>query len=618
MPNVANALMQVFSLDLRALAVMRMAMATTLLLDLAIRSTDLSAWLSDGGVLPRHVLLDDASPWRFSFHLANGSTLWAAFLSGTAAIFAVMLLIGWRTRLATVVSFLLLMSLHNRNPMVLQGGDNLLLLMLFWSMLLPLGARFSVDCALARQQLVPNRYVSFATAGILLQAMSVYFFSAFLKSAPEWLPDGTAIYYALQLDMFATPIAHLWRDELWLSRPLSIYVWFLELVGPVLMFTPVFRLPVRTIVALCFVTLEVAFIFNLRIGLFPLISLTSLVLFFQTEIWDAIERWSKSSKGGGLTLYYDRGCEFCEKTCHLLKTFLLLRDAEIAPAQSVPEIGALLEKEFSWVVTDRDGGRYTRSEALAVTFSHSPWGRLVAPLIRSAPSIGDRVYHWIGNRRGAFGAFFARALPWRESVWRPGTLAQVVAAFFIVYIGWWNLTTVRDWNPFPGARVEALDGLRARFPASLLTLRDALRLDQKWNMFAPSPRTVDGWLVLPGLLENGQLVDAKNGTSGPPSFEKPESFYATQFGNYRWRKYFVRLTLERFTERRRYYGRWLCRQWNASAAGDARLRAFNIYFVVERTPPPGKPFTVSRRKLWRHFCFELVDDDPVERAIGHS
>ena len=103
---------------------------------------------------------------------------------------------------ALVISLVMLISLHNRAPLVLQGGDNLLLLVLFWMCFLPIGQRYSIDAALVdpRQPAsrpVPNAYLSVATVAILLQAMAVYFFSAFLKSGDEWYPDGTAIYYAL-------------------------------------------------------------------------------------------------------------------------------------------------------------------------------------------------------------------------------------------------------------------------------------------------------------------------------------------------------------------------------------------------------------------------------------
>ena len=74
-----------------------------------------------------------------------------------------------------------------------------------------------------------NTHLSVATAAILLQAMAVYFFSAWLKTGAEWQVDGTAIYYTLHLDDLNTWIAQQWRDWHHLTVPLTYYVWWLEL-----------------------------------------------------------------------------------------------------------------------------------------------------------------------------------------------------------------------------------------------------------------------------------------------------------------------------------------------------------------------------------------------------
>ena len=179
--------LSVFSIDLRSFAFFRILLGCLLIADLLIRGGDLSVWLSDSGVFPRNFVIDWAGDGRWSLYFISGSWVWALFLNIVAAFSAMALLLGYRTRIATLFSFVLLVSLHNRAPLVLQGGDNLLLLMVFWSIFLPLGARFSMDAARVhpdQQQAFSaqtNQYCSVATAAILLQAMAVYFFSDFLK-----------------------------------------------------------------------------------------------------------------------------------------------------------------------------------------------------------------------------------------------------------------------------------------------------------------------------------------------------------------------------------------------------------------------------------------------------
>jgi hypothetical protein len=63
-----------FTLDLRGLALLRIAVAAVVLVDLAIRSSDLEAHYANLGVLPLPVLYELWSPYQFSLHAISG--LW--------------------------------------------------------------------------------------------------------------------------------------------------------------------------------------------------------------------------------------------------------------------------------------------------------------------------------------------------------------------------------------------------------------------------------------------------------------------------------------------------------------------------------------------------------------
>ena len=132
-----------FGLDLRALALFRILLGVILLVDLAARAGDIGVFYADSGVLPRVDLLDrvdtGATPWSVSLHMISGLPGVQVALFAVAAFCAFCLLIGHRTRLFTVLSWLLLLSLHNRNPAVLNAGDVLFRMLLFWSMFLPSG-----------------------------------------------------------------------------------------------------------------------------------------------------------------------------------------------------------------------------------------------------------------------------------------------------------------------------------------------------------------------------------------------------------------------------------------------------------------------------------------------
>ena len=139
-------LTDVLGLDVRSLAVFRVGLGLLLLTDVLTRVQHLDAHYTDAGVLPLSVLL--RQQWNngwWSLHALSGDAGLQWLLFGLAAVFAVQLVLGWRTRVAHVASWVLLASAQARNPLVLQGGDDLLRLVTFWSMFLPLGATWSLD-----------------------------------------------------------------------------------------------------------------------------------------------------------------------------------------------------------------------------------------------------------------------------------------------------------------------------------------------------------------------------------------------------------------------------------------------------------------------------------------
>ena len=135
-----------FAIDPRSLALFRIAMGLLLLADLAIRATDLNAMYTDDGMFSRAEICRRATTiWNWSFHFASGSWGFQATLFGLAAGLALALVVGFETRLATVGSWLMLLSLHHRVPPILSGAEILLRMLLFWAMFLPLGRVWSVD-----------------------------------------------------------------------------------------------------------------------------------------------------------------------------------------------------------------------------------------------------------------------------------------------------------------------------------------------------------------------------------------------------------------------------------------------------------------------------------------
>lgn len=290
MDHLVNYFRKIFTVDLRALALMRIGIGFILLLDLFIRATDLKAHYSNEGVLPLHVLFKyNWNPWHISLHTISGAWQIQAILFAVAATFALFVLIGYKTRLSTIVSWVLLFSLQNRNPLILQGGDDLLRMTLFWCMFLPWGKYYSVDTFLPSIKATTKTYFSAATAGFILQILSVYFFSALLKSSPEWRTEGTAIYYALSLDQIVFPIGKMIYNYPLFLKYTTLVVFYVELLVPLLIFIPWFNKQFRIAVILILTGLHIGISSTLFVGLFFMIGIVTLMGFYPSSWMDNLD-----------------------------------------------------------------------------------------------------------------------------------------------------------------------------------------------------------------------------------------------------------------------------------------------------------------------------------------
>jgi len=109
-------------------------------------------------------------------------------------IAAFMLMIGWQSRLAATITWLVWVSLWNRNPLLLDGDDAILKLMCFYLMLSSCGNCWSVDACL---QIKPQQVSVWPLRLIQFQIALIYFVSGWVKfHSPEWL-DGTIMQYVL-------------------------------------------------------------------------------------------------------------------------------------------------------------------------------------------------------------------------------------------------------------------------------------------------------------------------------------------------------------------------------------------------------------------------------------
>ena len=466
---------RLLGIDVRSLALFRLSLGVILLVDLASRARLLTTNYTDAGAHPRTALASYTVEGTLpSLHALAGSARAEIALFVAAAVAAALLALGWRTRLATFVSWLLLDSLQQRNLMVLDGGDHLLRFLLFWSIFLPLGAWGSLDAR--RKGPPPSPTVcSPASTALLLQVAGMFFITGLLKTGPEW-SDGTAISYAIARKWWILPFGEWLLAHPPLPRLLTPAVRVVEMLAPLLLFSPVATAALRGLGILALWGLLAGLGLGLWLNLFPFIAGAGLLPFLPPVAWDWLARRS---------------------------AFLRVRAGVSAPPG--------------------------------------------------------------GARRAAVATVHALVLV---------LLALVV---------WVNVRSVSPSVPWPPA---------------LARLTAFLHLDQRWTMYAPSPRHIDASFEHHGRLANGAAVDLDRASGGPGWVEVQRAWQ-----DYRFMYFLQKLAAPRWSEPLAAYEQWLCRQWNDGKSGGARLDTIDIVLVIEPIAVGDEPKQpIERRPMGSTLC----------------
>ena len=474
---------ELFGIDLRSLALFRVCLGLIILVDLLTRLPDLNAFYTDAGLLPRAALVS-GQPQLISAHLMNGTVFFQAALFLLQGVCAVGLLVGYRTRLMTWLSWFLMFSLHWRFHSILGGGDEYLRFLLFWCLFLPLGARWSVDRALdGSAAKTPMLLCTWGTAAILVQNALVYVMAAAYKLRdPVWM-GGNGLYYALNIFNYARAnVADALLQFPDFLRFVTRAVIGFEFLGPCLLLFPVWTKRIRTVAVLLFFGLHLAFFACFYLKNFPWVSMAALLLFLPSWFWENI-------------------------------TWRLPRP----------------------------------SEGVAGAFR-----RLTAHLVRRPVAV------------------------------RPSAFSELSAIFFLSCVVYWNVGNF----------------FKVAIPLPLRQGCAVTALAQTWSLFTP-PSKRSGWLVVPGRLKNGTLVDLYR-DGAPLSWEQPSLALVNK--NARWQ----RLIMVDFVFKRNkrfwpYYANYFCRSWNASHNGPKRLESLELV-MMERTMALDGPGAYQKRVLLRRQC----------------
>ncbi len=282
------------------------------------------------------------------FTLLPQSDAWVLAFFWVFLLCAVLLTIGFETRLASVATFLCLASIQQRNLYIINSGDQLLRVIGFFLMFAPAGAALSVDRLIRIWRGVegpePQPRMPWARRMIQFQLALVYFATFVLKmEGPDWR-DGTALYYVLHLDQFRRfplpsfvlhPLAV--RLETWMTLAIEfsmgVLVWF-----------PKIRYAVLAFGVLLHLTIE----YSMNIALFEWIMLATYVTFIDARDLQRAWKWVRAAMAPLLpdpvALVYDGSVPKLVRTANLLRALDIFGRLQMTDLQNAGAVSGVPAK----------------------------------------------------------------------------------------------------------------------------------------------------------------------------------------------------------------------------------------------------------------------------------
>ena len=293
-------LFKLFAIDVRALAVLRMAVGLLVLGELFNALGTYSFFYGEHGFLtiPMNQVFCPPGQGFWSLHWIFDAPWWVTTLMILTGVSAIGLVVGWRTRELTLITLVLFWSLNVRNPLVTTAGHVLLRMVLVWMIFLPMNAVWSLDARI-RKSAVPEggKVFSIATVALMIQIAMMYFFSGIAKWNEVWM-RGEALEIALNLDLYVKPLGHWLAQFPMVTRTFTLVTVIMELTGPLLLFLPFGNRWLRAWFLLAFCLMHVGIWLTMSIGIFSLVAISCWIVFLPGEFWN---RFDKRTNGRELT-----------------------------------------------------------------------------------------------------------------------------------------------------------------------------------------------------------------------------------------------------------------------------------------------------------------------------
>ena len=619
-------ILEPFRLSFVSLAILRMGLGIVQIVDTWWRIPYINDFYTDTSILPRDALVQlTGGQHTFSILNASGNYYVQLAFAVITIVIAILLLVGYKTRMMTILSFIMIISYDARNPMISSGADLLIRMTTLWAMFLPLNKVYSMDRLLGyTKELTPEEYkngvLTPATIALTLQICIVYFSTVYHKSQPVWRESFLATYYALSLEDFRLPLGTLVYPYYNLLKGFTVMTIVFEFMAPLLILNPLYNRYTRLLGVFMICSLHMGFGNMLMVGIFPYIGIASALALIPHKTYTYIDSWIRNiySNKPVLNVYYDDDCGICTYYVRALKMFKMPYNTVFIPLHKNMDVLNISLKEDSWIAMYSDSDTYfTKVDVLKNVLYRSPITFFIAPILAFPPIryIGNVIYKLFAKYRKAICKIPNKDIDMPSEAHKGlfnNILYSMIGALLLFNTGMFVNWVGYELRPDMFVRQPWMHNY-ARW----------MRLDQAWNMFSPPP-TADGWITIEGTLNDGTKVDVWRYFWDTE--QDPYSWSSVLYGReravnteytgirpsvpmnktmleVRWHKYLRNLLDSAHESHRLYFGRYLCRTWNNEHTdNDKKLATFTIYFMQETTKPDyvfesAKPITISN-----HIC----------------
>lgn len=226
--------------------------------------------------------------WTLFTLVLGTPTIWVMW--GVGLLAAVALTIGFHTRVAALVVFVVMMSVTRSAPLAFNAGDALLRIVSFYVLLMPAGSAASVDRWRADRENVwtfPLR-APWALRLAQIQLSVIYISTVWEKTGGAHWRDGTAVSYAVRIgEVSRIPVPSFVTDSLLLAQLATYGTLAGELAVGVLVWNRTARPYVLAIGVLLHLSIEL----TLAVGFFSITIVTLYLAFLPPHRAEQVLTW---------------------------------------------------------------------------------------------------------------------------------------------------------------------------------------------------------------------------------------------------------------------------------------------------------------------------------------